>query len=281
MVARGTVLRCTFLIDERTDPVAEHCNLYDRATYYDVIFNRDVTREVQFVKDAYARYAAKSIGPVLDMACGPGYHAKGFARQGHKSYGLDLRAEMLKFADDGAKKEKLNVHWIEADMRKFHLPEKVDATFCMFDGLDCLLSNDDLIAHFSAVANNLTPNGIYIVDLSHPKEVSFSHYKKFHYSGERDGAKVDIYWATNNPQYDLATGIAHVALEMHVDDNGKKIVVKDEADERLLFPQEISLLAESSGKLKVVGWYGDFDINQPLDHSEASQRMIAVLQRVG
>ncbi len=281
MVGRGIASQLTFHFDERIKPVAEHCNLYDRATYYDVIFNRDVSREVQFVKDVYKAYAGKQLGAVLDMACGPGYHAKGFARQGHKAYGLDLRAEMLKFADDGAKKEKLNVHWIEADMRKFTMPEKVDATFCMFDGLDCLLSNKDLIAHFAAVADNLTPDGLYIVDLSHPAEVSFSHYKKFHYSGERDGVKVDIYWATNNPQYDLATGIAHVALEMHVDDNGKKIVVKDEANERLLFPQEINLLAEASGKLKIVGWFGDFDIKQPLDHSEKSQRMIAVLQRIG
>ncbi len=261
--------------------MAEHCNLYDRATYYDVIFNRDVSSEVQFVRDVYKKYAKKDLGPVLDMACGPGYHARAFAKEGHKAFGLDLRAEMLKYANDGAKNDKVQVSWLEADMRKFDMPEKVDATFCMFDGLDCLLTNEDLVAHFRAVAKNLTPSGLYIIDLSHPAEVSFSHYKKFHYSGERDGVKVDIYWATNNPQYDLATGIAHVALEMHVNDHGKQIVVKDEANERLLFPQEINLLAEASGALKVVGWYGDFNMNQPLDHSEKSQRMIGVLQRVG
>jgi SAM-dependent methyltransferase len=262
--------------------VAEHCNLYDRAMYYDVIFNRDVSDEVKFVEDVYGRYnPGKKIHSVIDVACGPGYHARGFARRGIEAYGLDLRHEMLKFADDQARMEKASVHWIEADMRTFRLPKPVDVAFCMFDGLDCLLTNENLVRHFQAVAKNLTPGGIYIVDLSHPSEIDWTHYKRFHYSGQRDGVKVDIHWATNDPSYDLATGIAHVGVEMRVNDHGKEFVVKDSADERLMFPQEIALLGELSGALKVVGWYGDFHIDQPLDYSPKSQRMIGVLQKNG
>ncbi len=262
--------------------MAEHCNLYDRAMYYDVIFNRDVTNEAKFVEDVYSRYNhGKKISRVIDVACGPGYHARAFARRGIEAYGLDLRHEMLKFADDQARQENARVHWIEADMRTFRLPSPVDAAFCMFDGLDCLLTNENLVKHFQAVAANLTQGGIYIVDLSHPAEIDWTHYKKFHYSGQRDGTKVDIHWATNNPRYDLATGIAQVSVEMHINDHGKEIVVKDTADERIMFPQEISLLAELSGALKVVGWYGDFDVDQPLDYSPKSCRMIGVLQRIG
>jgi len=261
--------------------VAEHCNLYDRAMYYDVIFNRDVSAEVTFIRDLYKKHAGIEVRSVLDVACGPGYHARGMARAGAQAYGLDLRAEMLRFAADESSKEGTQVTWLEADMRSFTLPKPVDVAFCMFDGLDCLLTNDNLIRHFQAVASNLVAGGLYLIDLSHPAEVSFSHYKKFHYSAQRDGVQVDIHWATNDPHYDLATGIAHVALELHVDDHGKKMVVKDEADERLLFPQEITLLADLSKSLRVVGWYGDFNIEQPLDHSPKSKRMIGVLQKVG
>ena len=226
--------------------MAEHCNLYDRASYYDVIFDRDVTSEIGFVRDVYRHFAGGEVNSVIDVACGPGYHARAFGRDGVRALGLDLRGEMLHFAADKAAKEGAAVEWLEADMRTFKLDRPVDVAFCMFDGLDCLLSNDSLTAHFAAVAANLTPAGLYIVDLSHPAEVSFEHYKKFHYRGSRDGVQVDIYWATNDPHYDLATGVAHVALEMHVDDHGKRFVVKDEADERLLFPQEIALLAAAS-----------------------------------
>jgi hypothetical protein len=68
---------------------------------------------------------------------------------------------------------------------------------------------------------------------------------------------------------------------MRVNDNGKEFVVSDSADERLMFPQEITLLGELSGALRVVGWYGDFRIDQPLDYSPKSRRMIGVLQKIG
>jgi SAM-dependent methyltransferase len=256
--------------------------MYDRAKYYDVIFKRDVSRETKFVRDVYAKFGGGAVDSVIDIACGPGYHARQFAREGAKAYGLDLRAEMLRFAEDEAKKEGTKVEWLEADMRTYQLPAPVDVAICAFDSLDCLTANDDLVKHFQAVAANLNPKGVYIVDLSHPKEVDFGDYKNFHYHGERDGMVVDINWALNQPpvRYDLATGVAKgVIVEMTIDDNGKKVTVRDQADERLLFPQELTLLAKLSGSLEAVAWHGDYDLAQPLDHSAKSRRLIGVFQK--
>lgn len=259
--------------------MAEHCNLYDRARYYDVIFDRDVSKEIQFFLSTYKKLNQRDATGAIDIACGPGYHAMGFAAAGLRSYGLDLRGEMLRFGDQKAKGRSLKVDWLESDMRNFRLEKPVDIAVCMFDSLDCLISNDDLIAHFANMGNNLTPGGLYVIDLSHPVEVTFGHYKKFHYSGKREGVEVDIYWATNDPVYDLATGIAHVELEMHVNDHGEKIVVKDAAHERLMFPQEINLMVQMAGSMDLVGWYGDFAENQKLDFSDKSRRMIGLFQR--
>jgi SAM-dependent methyltransferase len=262
--------------------MAEHMNLYQRAVYYDVIFDRDVSREADFITQAYQRYSGKP-GPsaILDLACGPGYHALEFARRGIAASGLDLGKEMLTLAREKSDAQGLQVDWIEADMRRFVLEHPVDAAFIMFDGLDALLTTEDLITHLRAVAQNLHPDGIYIIDLTHPRECSFQKYGTFRYHGKRDGMEAEIRWATNHPRFDLVTGVADTELEMHVTDHGREIVVKDRARERLLLPQEIGLLAEQSGVLRVVGWHGDYDVRQPLDHSEASRRMIAVLQRAG
>lgn len=262
--------------------MAEHMNLYQRAVYYDVIFDRDVSREADFITQAYQLYSGKP-GPaaILDLACGPGYHALEFARRGVAATGLDLGKEMLTLAREKSAAQRLNVTWIEGDMRRFALQHPVDAAFIMFDGLDALLTSKDLIAHLRTVAQNLHPDGIYIIDLTHPRECSFQEYGDFRYHGRRNGVEVDIRWATNQPRFDLVTGVADTELEMHVKENGREIVVKDRARERLLLPQEIGLLAEQSGVLQVVGWHGDYDVRQPLDYSEASRRMIAVLQRTG
>jgi hypothetical protein len=109
--------------------------------------------------------------------------------------------------------------------------------------------------------------------------VSYGHYGAFRYAGSRNGISVEIVWGTNDPCYDLVTGIAHTALEIHINDHGQEYVIHDEANERLLFPQEIGLLAELSGELEAVGWYGDYDLAQSLDYSPASRRMIALLQK--
>jgi SAM-dependent methyltransferase len=259
--------------------MAEHNNLYQNVDYYDLIFERDVGREVDFIVAACRHYAGREPQATLEVACGPGYHTRALARQGIRAIGLDLNGAMIALArrKDGA--EGLNTTWIEADMRHIQLSEPVDVAFCMFDGLDALLSNADLIQHFRAIGASLAGGGLYLIDLTHPRECSFWHYTPFYYAGQREGVSAEIQWATNNPCYDLVTSIAYVELEMRVNDHGWRWTIHDSAKERLLLPQEICLLAEMSGALQVVGWYGDFDLAQPLDDSPASRRMIAILQK--
>jgi len=260
--------------------MAEHLNLYQRAKYYDIIFDRDVSREVEFIQRAFQHYAGRP-GPasVLDLACGPGYHALEFARRGVKATGLDLRAEMLTLGEEKAAARGLRLNWLEADMRSFKLAEPVEAAFIVFDGLDALLTNEDLVRHFNAVAENLVPGGIYLIDLIHPRDCSLAQYGKFEYAGSRNGVQVQINWATNSPNHDLVTGVAQVELSMVIRENGSEKTVVDRALERILDPQEIQLLCLISGRLSPVGWHGDYDLAQPLDHSAASRRMLAVLQR--
>jgi hypothetical protein len=62
--------------------------------------------------------------------------------------------------------------------------------------------------------------------------------------------------------------------------NGKEIAnISDTARERLYSPQEIRLLAEKSDALEIVAWYGEMDLEQPLDNSQGAQSMIAMLQK--
>ncbi len=259
--------------------MAEHNNLYQNVVYYDLIFEREVSREVDFLLAACRHYAGREPQATLEVACGPGYHTRALARRGLRASGLDLNGAMIALALQKDAAEGVKANWLEADMRHIQLSEPVDVAFCMFDGLDALLSNTDLVQHFRTVGASLTERGIYLVDLTHPRECSFWHYTPFRYAGESDGVSVEIQWAINNPRYDLVTSVAHVELEMRVNDHGRQWTIHDSAKERLLLPQEICLLAELSGALRVVGWHGDFDLAQPLDASPTSRRMIIILQK--
>ncbi|HET6566727.1 MAG TPA: class I SAM-dependent methyltransferase, partial [Rhodothermales bacterium] len=227
------------------------------------------------------RHAGRDATSVLEIGCGPGYHVRALSRHGLRAVGLDLSAPMIQLARERADAEGTIVEWLVADMRDFHLDEPVDLAVCYFDGIDALLDTDDLLHHLETVAQNLAPGGLYVIDCTHPRDCSYTNYGDYTYSGERDGVKVDIIWATNGPKIDPLTGVAEVGLEMHVQDNGFRHVIRDVARERCFTPQEINLLVRLSGAFEIAGWYGDFDVHQKLDNSPQSRRMIAVLQKRG
>lgn len=259
--------------------LAEHTNLYERAVYYDIALNRDVSREIAFTQAAHQRYAGNDLTSLLDIACGPGYYAIEAAKRGIAAVGLDLIDTMLQLARERAAAAGVNVEWLQGDMRDFDLKAPVDMAITMFDGIDALASNDGLMKHFGTVARNLKPGGLYMIDYTHPRECSLGDYGSFHYEGERDGIKVEILWGTNDPVFDLTTGVATVDVELRVNDNGKEIVIQDSATERLYTPQEITLLAEKSGVFEVIAWHGAFDLNQPLDNTPQSDRMLAIMRK--
>ncbi len=57
-----------------------------RAKYYDIAFARDIGREVQFIRDLHRQRTGRPLASLLEIACGPGYHARAFARLGVKTW---------------------------------------------------------------------------------------------------------------------------------------------------------------------------------------------------
>ena len=259
--------------------MAEFNQVYARAAYYDIAFARDISGEVDFIADEYQRLNKRPLGSMLEIACGPGYHVRAFVRRGVRSIGLDLRPEMIDFARAQAEAEGIQAEWIAADMRGFALDTPVDAIITMYDSIDCLSTGDDLVDHFRTVAKNLTPGGIYLFEVTHPRDCYMWNYGTHSYRGERDGTKVEILWAVNNPGPDAFTQIAEVETILRVTENGKTEEFHDTARERFTLPQEFMALIKLAGGLDVVECYGDFVQGLKMDNSPASRRMIFVLRK--
>ena len=108
--------------------MAEFNQVYARAAYYDIAFRRDILPEVVFISDEYRRLNGRPLQSLLEIACGPGYHVRAFARRGVRAIGLDLMQEMIEFARAEAEAEGVRAEWLAADMRNFKLPAPVDET---------------------------------------------------------------------------------------------------------------------------------------------------------
>ena len=259
--------------------MAEFNQVYARAAYYDIAFRRDITREVDFIAAEYRRLNSRPLASLLEIACGPGYHVRDFVRRGVRAIGLDLMPEMIDFARAEAEAEGVEAEWIAADMRGFALREPVDAIITMYDSIDCLATGDDLVDHFRTVARNLAPGGIYLFEVTHPRDCSMWNYGSHAYRGERNGTKVEILWAVNNPQPDAFTQRARVETILRVTENGKTTDYPDTAYERFTLPQEFVALIKLAGGLEIVECYGDFVQGLKMDNSPASRRMIFVLRK--
>lgn len=259
--------------------MARHDALYRRALYYDIALRREVGRETAFINDVFRQHTGRNLESVLEIGCGPGYHARALAQRGLRVAGLDVSGPMIELAREHSAVDSSDVQWMEADMRSFYLDEPVDMAVCLFDGIDALLTDHDFEDHLEAVAGALSDGGLYLIDCTHPRDCSLTHYGDYRYTGSRDGVDIEILWGTNKPEIDPVTGIAEVATRMTIKNNGRSEVIDDIARERCFTAQEIRLLVERSGHFRVAEWYGNFTLDQPLDNSPRSERMIAILRK--
>lgn len=265
---------------DKGQTVAQHNQIYERAGYYDIVFDRDVSGQIDFARAAFNKHNGGELGSILDICCGPGYHARAAVRAGLRGVGLDLRPEMTRYAADVAATEGLEVEWVVGDMRDFALEQPVDMALCVYDGIDALLTPEDLANHFRAVAANLTPRGLYLIECIHPRACSYFHYGLHRHKGRRNGTEVEFVVGANKPVFDPATGTARVQLDLHVTKDGATKIYTDEAQEHIYSAPELRLIAERSEVMQVCAWYGEMDLDQPFDNSPGATSMIAMLQKV-
>ncbi len=260
--------------------MAEFNEVYRRARYYDIAFRRDVSREVDFIRAVGAASLGRPVASFVEIACGPGYHVREAVRRGIRATGLDLRPEMIEFAVAEAAKEGVTADWIADDMRHFALAEPVDAVATLYDSLDCLSTTDQIVDHFRAVGHNLVPGGVYVVEMTHPRDCSMADYGAYRYQGEADGTRVVVDWAINHPTADPLAQTVEIETVMRVwHPDGRMEAFFDRATERFVFPQELMAYARLSGALETVGFHGDFRTDVPFDNSPAARRMIGVFRR--
>jgi SAM-dependent methyltransferase len=280
-------------------PDPEHLR-HDYAEAYDIAFDwRDLGQECDMLDSIFRRFS--STGPVprsfLDLCCGPGFHCLEYARRGLRSYGLDLSEAMLGYAREKAARLGIPVGFIHADMRDFQLPASVDLAFCPMGSFHYLLSNEDIVRNLQAVARNLAPGGLYVIEANHPRNVfkmERPHILDWgtrindsvvpmswsgDWESQRGETVVRIHWGADDGGYDPFSQIATSRVRIEMVRNGSSRVWEFQDPDRFLTFQELQLLIEKSGVFETLTWLGDLDMDCPLDNSDKSSWMIPVLRR--
>ena len=100
---------------------------------------------------------------VLDLTCGTGSQVFFLKRCGYEIIGSDFSPALLKIARAKAKEEKMNIKFIDGDMRNIRVG-RFDAAITMFNAVGHL-SKSGFEKAMKNIHRNLNDDGIYVFDI--------------------------------------------------------------------------------------------------------------------
>lgn len=147
----------------KLEPYAAFAEIYD-----DIMGGVDYEAWADYVELLLQRFAKKP-RTLVDLACGTGSSALPFAERGYRVYGVDISTAMLGKARQKAEEKGLNIAFYRGDLRKLQFSEKFELALLFQDGLNYLLSEDDLTQAFKEIRRIIKPGSLFIFDLTRPK----------------------------------------------------------------------------------------------------------------
>lgn len=118
---------------------------------------------VHYLERIFRRFGC-SPSSILDLACGTGIPTLLLAERGYRLTGVDRSPEML--AELETKRGNLPVKTIRADIRDFTVPVPHDVAICLYDSMNYLLTEDDLVRCFGCVRRAIVPAGLFVFDMN-------------------------------------------------------------------------------------------------------------------
>lgn len=251
-------------------------NIYNFPQYYDLAFAyRNYSREVNIMEEAMQKYSTISVKTVLELACGNSPHMIEFANRGFNYQGLDLSSAMLEFAKQKAEDNNYSAQFYQANLIDFQLEDPADFLYIMLGSL-YVGNTDELLNHFKAAYDALKPGGIYFLDWC----VDFSPLDNTVDSWVTRKGRVSV-----TTQY--STRLRHAGEQLY--DENLVFTIKDQGEHHKLYhrgirraihPQEFLLAATKFNDFEFIGWWNDWDWNQPIGKEKGEiVRPITILRK--
>ncbi|MDE0187175.1 MAG: class I SAM-dependent methyltransferase [Candidatus Poribacteria bacterium] len=251
--------------------------LYDYPDYYELAFSfRDISQEVTCIEQLIERYAKASVLRVLELACGPSPHLQELCRRGYEYHGLDLSENMLAAGRKKVSECAWRAVFHRASMIDFNLHTTYQFAFVALGSLYAR-NTEELSTHFQSVARALEPGGLYLLDWcvqfgQSPAIIEDSQSWRM----ERDGIAVKVNVILRD--VDPVEQIVQEETTLNVSDRGQTLTISNCDLRRVIYPQEFHLLIDAMEEFEFVGWWNDWDLNQPLSQvtGEINRPIVAV-----
>ena len=167
---------------------------YDTPLYYDIIFDADTAKEVDFMEAIMRRHSGvKRNGRwrVLEPACGTGRLALALAQRGHDVSGFDANANMLDYAHRRLSAKRRRAELWQDRLEDFRVPsrKRFDLAHCLVSTFKYVQDEEGAAAHLRHVAAALRQGGLYLLGI-HLTDYACTYGDHERWKEERDGIRV-------------------------------------------------------------------------------------------
>jgi SAM-dependent methyltransferase len=138
--------------------------LYQDPELYDRLHAEGTAEEARLLVDLFELHGNGG-SSWLEPACGTGRLLSALARKGFTVTGYDSEPNAVGYAKKKLAKYGTRARVVHGDLKTFVEPESFDAAFCLLGTVRHLMSDSDLLAHLTCVAESLKKGGIYILGL--------------------------------------------------------------------------------------------------------------------
>jgi SAM-dependent methyltransferase len=153
---------------KKTDSAANSSAWFEDERFWESTYPFIFAAEKFAAAEAEVAELAKLTGTtprrVLDLGCGPGRHSIPLARLGAQVTGVDRSPFLLEKARSRAESEKLDIEWVQEDMRSFVRPDAFDLAINLFTSFGYFGDKEDLTV-LRNVFRSLAPGGFFVIDI--------------------------------------------------------------------------------------------------------------------
>ena len=252
-------------------------NWYDYPQYYDIAFQANTWREVDFIEAACRKYCPFDARRFLEPACGSGRLITGLAARGYQVAGFDLSQPALSYLRRRLARRRLHGETFEAEMSDFCLTRPADAAYCIVNTFRHLLTEQAARAHLECIAGSVRPGGIYILGL-HLFPPDRDAEDVWRWTGQRGKTKVTV--TQRVLRTDLRRRIEDVQVCLMARRGSKEFRLRHAFKLRMYTPRQFRRLLASVPSLELCDVYDfRYDIERPSTLNDEMAYTVFVLRR--
>lgn len=249
-------------------------DVYDRPEYYEIAFAfRDIPHEVDVFEESIRRHSKVPVHTFLELGCGSAPHMPELLKRGYGYIGLDIKGAMLAHAQSKVPPAS-SVTLFRADMCHFTIDQPAQFAFVALGSLFAP-STADLLNHFRCVAQAIEHGGLYLLDWC----VQFAPVGAGNETWTRERGDIRVQTTVSWRTVDPIEQLSEETIDIDVKDGDVLSECSTSCTFRVMFPQEFLLLVHRCTDFQFVGWWNDWNLNQPLKPGIKINRPIVLLMR--